>query len=113
MLLAVAGLSESEITERTEQLATGNWSGFAPVEQQAFIFAQKLTRTPAAVDTADIRQLTEVFGSARAVDLIWHVSWCNYMTRVADALQLPLETENVFMNRDSPKEKEPQSTNAQ
>jgi hypothetical protein len=23
-------------------------------------------------------------------------SWCNYMTRVADAFQLPLERDNVF-----------------
>ena len=31
--------------------------------------------------------LVEVFGRERAVDLIWYVSWCNYMTRVADAFQ--------------------------
>ena len=26
----------------------------------------------------------------------WYVSWCNYMTRVGDGLQLPLESTNVF-----------------
>ena len=30
------------------------------------------------------------------MDLVWYISWCNYMTRVADAFQLPLETQNVF-----------------
>jgi hypothetical protein len=33
------------------------------------------------------------------VDLIWYGSWCNYMTRVADAFQLPLERDNVFADR--------------
>jgi alkylhydroperoxidase family enzyme len=97
MLLAVAGLSEDEIQSRTEQLSTGDWSGFPPAEQQALAFARKLTRQPADITTEDIQQLQATFGEARAVDLIWYISWCNYMTRVADALQLPLETENVFL----------------
>lgn len=99
MLLAVAGLSETEVQERTAQLATGDWSGFPPAEQQALVFAQKMTRHPAEISTEEIRQLRETFGDARTIDLIWHLSWCNYMTRVADGLQLPLESENVFMNR--------------
>ena len=101
MLLAVAGLSEEEIQQRTEQLATGEWSSFPPAERQALVFAQKLTRDPAEVSSEDINQLKETFGETRSADLIWYVSWCNYMTRVADALQLPLETENVFMSRES------------
>ena len=40
--------------------------------------------------------LVEVFGRERAADLVWYVAWCNYMTRVADAFQLPLEKENCF-----------------
>ena len=28
--------------------------------------------------------------------MIWLASRCNYMTKVADAFQLPLESENVF-----------------
>jgi|GEM_PF-6161382 len=36
------------------------------------------------------------FGEIRTVDLIWYTCWCNYMTRIADAFQLPLEKENVF-----------------
>ncbi len=107
MLLAVAGLSEDEVQTRIEQLSTGEWSGFPPAERQALIFAEKLTRHPAEVTTDDIQQLRETFGDARAVDVIWYVSWCNYMTRVADGLQLPLETDNVFMNPESTEEPAP------
>jgi hypothetical protein len=42
--------------------------------------------------------LVEVFDRERAVDLIWYVCWCNYMTRAADAFQLPLEKGNCFMH---------------
>ncbi len=44
----------------------------------------------------DVRGLAEALGRHRAVDVVWYVGWCNYMTRVADAFQLPLERENVF-----------------
>ena len=30
------------------------------------------------------------------MDVIWWACRCHYMTRVADAFQLPLERENVF-----------------
>ncbi len=30
------------------------------------------------------------------LDVIWWACRCHYMTRVADAFQLPLERENVF-----------------
>src|SRR5947207_2149899 len=96
MLLAVAGLKPSEIKERTGKLATGDWSAFSPAERLAFQFAHKLSREPAAVSKEDFSALREMFGRDRAVDLVWYISWCNYMTRVADAFQLPLETQNVF-----------------
>lgn len=96
MLLAVAGLKEDEIKRRTRQLAGGDWSVFPPAERLAFEFGYKLTREPAAVGDGDVGKLVEVFGSRRAVDLIWHTAWCNYMTRVADAFGLPLERDNVF-----------------
>ena len=96
MLLAVAGLKPEEIKERTGKLATGDWSAFSPAEQLAFQFAHKLTKKPSAVTDADVAALSKAFGPHRAVDLIWYISWCNYMTRVADAFQLPLEKENVF-----------------
>jgi hypothetical protein len=96
MLLAVAGLKAEEIKERTQKLATGDWSDFAPAEAQAFAFAHRLTKEPSVVSDQDVQGLVATFGAHRAVDLIWYTAWCNYMTRVADAFQLPLERDNVF-----------------
>lgn len=96
MLLAVAGLSTDEIQERTRKLADGDWSDFPPAEALAFSFAYRLTKDPAAVTDGDVQLLVKQFGRDRAIDLIWYASWCNYMTRVADAFQLNLERENVF-----------------
>jgi alkylhydroperoxidase family enzyme len=96
MLLAVAGLSEAEIKQRTQRLSSGDWSAFPPAERIAYRFAYRVTREPAAVTDADVRDLVGTFGPERTADLIWYGGWCNYMTRVADAFQLPLEKENVF-----------------
>ena len=96
MLLAVAGLKEEEIKERTRKLASGDWSDFPPAERLAFQFACKLAREPAALSDKDVQGLVATFGRERSVDLIWYGSWCNYMTRVADAFQFPLERDNVF-----------------
>jgi alkylhydroperoxidase family enzyme len=96
MLLAVAGLKSDEVKALREKLATGDWSSFPLAQRTAFGLAYKLSKDPARVTDADRAALIEVFGRERAVDLIWYVSWCNYMTRVADAFQLPLEKENAF-----------------
>jgi hypothetical protein len=104
MLLAVAGLKEDEVKQRTKKLASGDWTSFAPSEQLAFQFSYKLSRQPTAVSDGDLKLLVDTFGRPRALDVIWYVSWCNYMTRVADAFQLPLEQENVFL---PPPEKKP------
>lgn len=96
MLLAVAGLKSEEVKALREKLATGDWSSFPLAQRTAFGLAYKLSKDPASVTDADRASLVEVFGRERAVDLIWYVSWCNYMTRVADAFQLPLEKENAF-----------------
>jgi hypothetical protein len=97
MLLAVAGLKPEEVKTLTRKLAAGDWSDFPAAQRTAFALAYKLSREPAAVTDADRAALVAVFGRERAADLIWYVSWCNYMTRVADAFQLPLERENCFM----------------
>lgn len=99
MLLAVAGLKNDEIAERTHLLATGDWSGFTNAEQVAFSFARKQARTPWAIDRHDVQSLISQFGMERAMDVIWWSCRCHYMTRVADAFQLPLERENVFAQR--------------
>ena len=96
MLLAVAGLKPDEVKSLTRKLAAGDWSDFPPAERAAFGLAYKLSREPAKFTAADRAALVEVFGEHRVVDLIWYTAWCNYMTRVADAFQLPLERDNVF-----------------
>jgi alkylhydroperoxidase family enzyme len=98
MLLAVAGLNELGLKERVAKLASGDWSSFPPSERAGLFFAHKLTRTPWSVGRSDIDTLTAHLGKERALDTVWYVCWCNYMTRVADAFQIPLESENVFLD---------------
>ena len=96
MLLAVAGLDAKAVTARTRQLAEGDWSAFSPADRAAFAFARKLSQEPAALTDEDVRELRRHFGRDRLLDVIWWACRCHYMTRVADAFQLPLERENVF-----------------
>lgn len=96
MLLAVAGLAPADIQDLTRRLASGDWSSFSAAHRLAFRCAWQLTRAPATFGESDRRALVATFGHERAVDVIWHVAWANYMTRFADAFQLPLERENVF-----------------
>src|SRR5262245_26902166 len=96
MLLAVAGLDEKQVQERTRLLAEGDWSTFTPAERAAFRFARKQAREPWSITSADVAELFRYFGRERAMDVIWWSSRCHYMTRVADAFQLPLERDNVF-----------------
>jgi hypothetical protein len=96
MLLAVAGLDKSEITKRTRQLASGDWSEFDVADRAAFTFAKKMSQTPWELTGRDFLVLEKLFGRHRAVDVAWWSARCQYMTRVADAFQLPLERENVF-----------------
>jgi len=102
MLLAVAGLNELAVKERAKILASGDWSSFKANERAGLHFARKLTKTPWAVGVADIKTLTAHLGPEHALDTIWYVCWCNYMTRVADAFQIPLERENVFRDQKPP-----------
>src|SRR5207237_7985087 len=96
MLLAVAGLDPKGVTEQTQRLASGNWASFSPADRAAFAFARKQALTPGAINAEDVQSLVRNFGTARALDVIWWACRCHYMTRVADAFQLPLERENVF-----------------
>jgi hypothetical protein len=109
MLLAVAGLKDEQLKVRVGQLASGDWSKFTPADRVAFFFARKQAKEPWAINDADVRQLVRHFGSERALDVIWWSCRCHYMTRVADAFQLPLERENVFQPPPMP-EKKPDST---
>src|SRR5437764_9486042 len=97
MLLAVAGLDKTALAEQTRRLASGDWSGFTPAERFAFALARKQAKDPASVTSQDVQRLVQHFGPERALDVIWWACRCHYMTRVADAFQLPLERENVFL----------------
>ena len=96
MKLAVAGLNESTIADLRRRLAGGNWSTFPAAERAAFAFARKQAPSPDAVTPEDFQTLVDHFGSERALDVVWWICQCHYMTRIADAFQLPLENENVF-----------------
>ena len=102
MLLAVAGLDRSAVLERTRRLADGTWATLAPSERAAFAYARKLSLTPAAITAADLAELRHHFGPERTWDVVWWACRCHYMTRVADAFQLPLEQENVFQATSAP-----------
>ncbi|MBI1914268.1 MAG: hypothetical protein HYS12_05960 [Planctomycetes bacterium] len=104
MLLAVAGLDEKAVVERTRRLS-GDWSSFVASERAAYAFARKQAKTPWDVSVQDVGCLVKHFGPERAVDVIWWACRCHYMTRVADAFQLPLEKENVFEGLFSPPKK--------
>lgn len=95
MLLAVAGMDQEAVTERTRALSGGDYSRFGPAERAAFEFAHKLALGDGG-SARDFQSLSKHFGHERAVDVLWWVCHCHYMTCVADAFQLPLESSNVF-----------------
>ena len=96
MLLAVAGLDKNALEARTRVLASGDWSSLPPWDRAAFFYSRKLSLTPWAIGDSDRKTLVAHFGPERSMDVIWWACRCHYMTRVADAFQLPLERENVF-----------------
>jgi hypothetical protein len=95
MILAVAGMKPDEVAATTRRLA-GDGSGSSDAEKAAFAFARKQAKDPASISDADIQELERLFGRDRAWQVVWWASRCHYMTRVADAFQLPLERDNPF-----------------
>jgi hypothetical protein len=95
MILAVAGKSTGEVAEATRRLA-GDGADWTPAERAAFTFTRKQAKEPWAIGEADIAVLEKEFGRAKAWQVIWWASRCHYMTKVADAFQLPLEQDNPF-----------------
>jgi hypothetical protein len=95
MILAVAGMGPDRVAERTRRLA-GDGAGLTPAEKAAFAFTRKQAREPWAVTDADVRGLEAALGREQAWQVIWWASRCHYMTKVADAFQLPLERDNPF-----------------
>jgi hypothetical protein len=97
MLLAVAGLDKSALDERTRRMASGNWSSFPAGDRAAFLFARKQSKEPWSITAEDLQRLIDHFGTERTLDIVFWAARCHYMTRVADAFQIPLERENVFV----------------
>jgi hypothetical protein len=95
MLLAVAGMSQEQVDETTRRLS-GDRSDLPAAEQAAYQFTRKQAKAPASITDADIVGLEKQCGHERAWQIIWWASRCHYMTKVADAFQLPLERENPF-----------------
>ncbi|MFM7149896.1 MAG: hypothetical protein ACKO23_08650 [Gemmataceae bacterium] len=106
MGLAVAGLKPEEVKSRTEQLASGDWKGFPASHQAAFLFSRKQANNPGALTAADLDLLEKHFGPEKMWQVVWWSARCHYMTRVADAFQLPLEKENVFLDKPVPLRKQ-------
>ncbi len=96
MLLAVAGLTQQAIADRTKKLADGDWTSFPAAERAGFAFVRKLSVEPWSINDSDREELRRHFGPVQMYDVIWWACRCHYMTRVADAFQIPLERENVF-----------------
>jgi len=96
MRLAGAGLDEKALEERTRRLASGDWTSFPPSDRYAYLLARKQSKHPWSINSADIQGLVDHFGTERALDVLWWACRCHYMTRVADAFQIPLERENAF-----------------
>jgi hypothetical protein len=94
MILAVAGMTPDEVIQKTRRLSSG--ADLTPMEKAAFAFTRKQAKEPWAVTDADVRDLEQAIGKDRAWQVIWWASRCHYMTKVADAFQLPLEQDNPF-----------------
>lgn len=102
MLLAVAGIDEAGVEDITRRLAAQDWDSFSPTERAAFRAAWQLSRAPHLFDESHRDALVAACGPERAVDILWQIAWGNYMTLVADALELPLERENAFARPAAP-----------
>ena len=90
MLLEVAGLDKNAIAERTRRLASDDWSAFPPVEQRAYAYARKLSKTPWAMTGSDYKTLETDLGPDRDMATFFWLCRGLYMTRVSDGFQLPL-----------------------
>ncbi|MFL5241704.1 MAG: hypothetical protein ACJ8FY_06320 [Gemmataceae bacterium] len=64
-------------------------------------------RNASSITKDDVEELIRHLGRERALDVIWWACRCHYMTRVADAFQIPLERENVFQEVPADKASKP------
>ena len=72
-------------------LKAGDYSSFAPKEQAALKFAEKLTREPRNISDADIAALKQHFSDAEIVDLDLLIGLVNLTNRFTDPLGAEVE----------------------
>jgi len=82
-----AGLQPSD----WQLLSAGDYSSFAPGEQAALQFAEKLTRESHNINDADIAELKAHFTEEQIVDLDVLVGLVNLTNRLTDPLGADLE----------------------
>ena len=96
MMLELAGHNEHDVARLVRSLAEGEWSQFPLDEQLAFAFACLLTGAPWEVSDSDFDVLQRELGARRVMQTIWWLCRGVYFSQIAEALQLPLERENVL-----------------
>ena len=75
-------------------LADWRTAPLAPVDAALCVYAEKLTREPAAMTEADLEPLRAAGLGDRAIHLaVQVVAFFNYINRVADAVHVELEPE--------------------
>lgn len=73
-------------------LAAGDLSALAASDRAAIAYAEALTRDIHGVGEAEFRQTRGAFNDSQIVELTMTVAFFNYFTRMAEALNLPVET---------------------
>ena len=91
--LAKAGLPES----RLAKLDT-DWSDFTREEKFAYEFTRKLTDSPQLVTDEDVRELKDLFGEAKALEIIFLVARYNSTNRWTDSTGIPQEDYRSFQS---------------
>jgi uncharacterized peroxidase-related enzyme len=75
-----------------QALKGSDYTGFAPKEQAALTFAEKLTRESASINDSDVDALKPLFPAEQIVDLDMLVGLANLTNRLTDPLGADLES---------------------
>ncbi len=79
-----------------DTLTQSGWETVTLTDRQRALCscAVKLTRTPAEMNDQDVEALRQAgLGDVDILDLIQVISYFNYINRIADALNVPMEPE--------------------
>ncbi|MEJ7615396.1 MAG: hypothetical protein WKF30_00145 [Pyrinomonadaceae bacterium] len=72
-------------------LASGANKSTAPIDALALSYAESLTRDVNGVSDADFQKIRGAYNDSQIVELTMTVAFFNYFTRMAEALNLPVE----------------------